>query len=54
MKPLGRKYFKSKDAKHNVRVKGKLNAWWLDVCEPNKKADRQKAKRDIEDDKSQA
>lgn len=48
MKPMGRKYYKDKTGgKHHVRFKGKFMAWWVDVCQPNKKADRQKAKKEI-------
>ena len=48
MKPLGRKYYKDKTGgKHHVRIGGKFRAWWIDVCSPNKKADRQNAKREI-------
>lgn len=48
MKPLGRKHFKDKTGgKHHVKIKGKFMAWWVDVCTPNKKADRQKSKRNI-------
>jgi hypothetical protein len=51
MKPLGRKYFTCKaGSKHHVRINGKYDAWWLDVCEPNKKADRQKAKKDCKEE----
>jgi hypothetical protein len=51
MKPLGRKYFKnSGGSKHHVRAGGKYFAWWLNICTPNKKADRQKAKKDIKEE----
>jgi len=45
MKQMGRRYYKDKTGgKHHVRIKGKLHAWWLHICQPNKKAERQKAK----------
>lgn len=47
MQPMGRKYYKNKDSKHYIRIDGKYHAWWSDVCEPNKKKERQQAKLDI-------
>lgn len=51
MKPLGRKHYKGKTGgKHHVRINGKFSAWWLDVCEPNKTADKEYAKKSIQND----
>lgn len=48
MKPLGRKYYKDKTGgKHHVKIMGKFQAWWIDVCTPNKKAERQLVKNYI-------
>lgn len=50
MQPMGRKYFKHKGSKHHVRIKGKFFAWWLDVCTPNKRRDKEDAKKQIKQD----
>lgn len=48
MKPMGRRFYKDKTGgKHHIKIKGKYHAWWLNVCEPCKKRDRQDAKREI-------
>ena len=47
MKPQGRRYFKSKTAKHHVKIKGKFIAWWEDVCTPNKTREKQAVKKEI-------
>jgi len=45
---MGRKFYKDKTGgKHHVRFYGKFFAWWTDICEPNKKAERQAAKAEI-------
>jgi hypothetical protein len=46
---MGRKYYKDNTgAKHHVKINGKFQAWWTDICTPSKKAERQKVKKDIE------
>ena len=52
MKPYGRrKHFNCKiGSKHFVRINGKIHTWWGDVITPNKKAERQAAKKECNND----
>lgn len=48
MQPQGRKYYNCKTGgKHSVKNSKKNPSWWEDVCEPNKKAERQASKKEI-------
>ncbi|MBE0468064.1 MAG: hypothetical protein IBX55_00960 [Methyloprofundus sp.] len=50
MKPLGRKYYKSKTGgKHKVKVAGKTCAWWINIISPNKSYEKRLAKNEIKD-----
>lgn len=48
MKPFGRKYYKDNTGgKHHIRVKGKIMAWWENICTPSKALERRNAKKEI-------
>ncbi|MDA3808293.1 MAG: hypothetical protein PF440_10350 [Thiomicrorhabdus sp.] len=52
MKPLGRKHYKDNTGgKHHCRAEGKFQTWWEKLCEPNKTAEKQQSKKDIEKQK---
>uniref|UniRef100_A0AB39AJY7 Uncharacterized protein n=1 Tax=Vibrio phage P018-4 TaxID=3229728 RepID=A0AB39AJY7_9CAUD len=48
MKPLGRKYYKDKSGgKHHIRVDGKYECWWDEVCQPNKALEKRRVQQEI-------
>ena len=51
MKPLGRKYYRcptqSKTDYHIHQNGHKVENWWEEVCQPNKKSERQQIKKEI-------
>jgi hypothetical protein len=47
MKPMGRAYFKGKDSKHKIKINGKWQNWWSNICAPNKTREKRQARIDI-------